>query len=243
VNLIDQIDKSKLPKHVAVIMDGNGRWAKKQNLNRIFGHKNGITAVREICEASAELGIKYLTLYSFSKENWQRPKAEVDALMSLLIETINSELKTLMENKIRLRTIGDMNNMPENVVNHINKAKEKTATNDRMDLFLALNYGARWEITEAAKQISIDTINGDLDLEHLDENMFGNYLSTGGIDDPELLIRTGGERRISNFLLWQISYAELYFTEVLWPDFRKADYYKAIVDFQSRNRRFGKIID
>lgn len=235
-----QINSAKLPAHIAIIMDGNGRWAQQRGMKRIWGHQNGVKAVRETAEAAAEIGIQYLTLYSFSKENWNRPEEEVNALMSLLVETINSEMRTLMDNDIRLRVIGNMNSFRSDVTENLNKAIDKTSSNERMDLVLALNYSAEWEITEAAQQLAQKVKNQEYEPEDITKEVFANHLTTAGMDDPELLIRTGGEQRVSNFLLWQISYAELYFTDVLWPDFRKADFYKSLVEFQSRRRKFGK---
>ncbi len=240
MDLKKQIDTSRLPVHVAVIMDGNGRWAKQKGNQRIFGHKNGVVAVREVIEAAAELGIPYVTLYAFSKENWQRPKTEVKGLMTLLVSTIHSEVKTLMKNNIRLCVIGDIDSLPKNVAAELNQAIQQTSNNTGLGLVLALSYGARWEILRAVKRIAADKNLSDADIENLDESTFEKHLSTAGIPDPELLIRTGGEQRISNFLLWQLSYAELFFTNTLWPDFRKSHFYEAIIDFQSRERRFGK---
>jgi len=235
------IDKSLLPKHVAVIMDGNGRWAKSKGMPRVFGHKNGVTAVREICEAAAEIGIEHLTLYAFSTENWNRPAIEVNALMSLLVETIKAEVKTLNDNNIKLNTIGDISHLPEKSKNALEKAINDTANNDRMTLHLALNYSARWEITQATKSIAEKVKNNIIQPEDITQEVFASHLNTHNIPDPELLIRTSGEYRISNYLLWQIAYAELYFTPVFWPDFRKANLYEALIDFQGRERRFGKI--
>lgn len=235
-----KIDFTRLPQHVAVIMDGNGRWAKKRGNLRIFGHKNAVTAVRETVEVAAEIGIKALTLYAFSTENWNRPKDEVSSLMELLVSTIGSELKRLNENKIRLNTIGDFNSLPEKVRKELLKAKELTANNQHMVLNIALSYSSRWEILAASKKIVQDAIDGKLKPEDMTEEAFSSYLQTSGIPDPELLIRTSGEQRISNFLLWQLSYSELYFTDKLWPDFRKQDFIDAILSFQQRERRFGK---
>ncbi len=236
-----QIDREKLPRHIAVIMDGNGRWAKRQGHNRVFGHKHGVTAVRETVEASAELGIQYLTLYAFSTENWSRPKMEVDALMELLVRTIKSEVKTLMKNDIRLAVIGKTDMLPERSRNRLAEAMEETKNNKRMTVVLALSYSSKWEITEAIRQIAEDAKAGKIDPTGINEQTLSDNLSTKGMPDPELMIRTSGEQRISNFLLWQLAYAELYFTETLWPDFRKEHLYEAIVDYQQRERRFGKI--
>ncbi len=239
-DLKSSINLNKLPEHIAIIMDGNGRWAKQFGRIRIFGHQNGVKAVRETTEAAAELGVKYLTLYAFSTENWGRPEAEVNALMTLLVSTIRKEIKTLMDNNIRLTAIGDIEKLPSKCHHELLDAIDKTKGNTRMTLVLALNYSARWEMVKAAKELAEKAKLGNLDPEMIDDEVFSNALSTKGIPDPELMIRTSGEARISNFLLWQIAYAELYFTETLWPDFRKEHLYQAIIDFQSRERRFGK---
>ncbi len=241
MDLKSQIDQNRLPKHVAIIMDGNGRWAKQRGRPRIFGHKQGVTSVRETIEAAAELGIEYLTLYAFSTENWKRPKFETDALMALLLQTINKETKTLNKNNIRLRTIGDIESLPARIRKQLEKAIEDTAGNTQMTLLLALSYSSRWELLNAVKKITGRVQEGELKVEDLNQDVFAQYLETAEVPDPELLIRTSGEYRISNFLLWQIAYAELYFTTKLWPDFRKDDLYKALIDFQNRERRFGKI--
>ncbi len=235
-----KIDPAKLPSHIAIIMDGNGRWAKEKGMPRVFGHRNGVKSVREATESAAELGIKYLTLYAFSTENWNRPETEVNALMSLLVETIKKEIKTLNENKIRLQAIGDLSKLPSKSREALLWAINETETNDRMTLILALNYSARWELVEAARIIASKVQGGELEPSQINDTVFASSLSTKDIPDPELLIRTSGENRISNFLLWQIAYAELYFTPTLWPDFRKENLYEAIVDFQKRERRFGK---
>jgi undecaprenyl diphosphate synthase len=237
----EQIIKDKMPEHVAIIMDGNGRWAKKKGSQRIVGHKNGVTAVRETVEAAAEIGLKYLTLYAFSTENWSRPATEIRGLMALLLATLKSETKTLLENNIRLITIGDLDSLPKNLQRELKNTIEKTSSNTGTTLILALSYSSRWEILNAVKKMGSDIKLGKLLPEQIDQCKFENYLSTGSLPDPELLIRTSGEYRVSNFLLWQIAYAELYFTETLWPDFRKEDFYKAICNFQLRERRFGKI--
>lgn len=240
MTLKQEINKDKLPKHVAIIMDGNGRWAKVQGLDRVEGHKNGVRSVREVTEAGAELGIQYLTLYAFSTENWNRPKAEVDALMELLVETIKNEVSTLNKNNIRLQTIGDTKSLPINCQINLQEAIDSTAQNNGMVLNLALSYSARWEMIEAVKQIAEKVKENELGINDIDAETISNHLTTKNVPDPELLIRTSGETRISNFLLWQIAYAELYFTQTLWPDFRKEDFYQAIFDFQNRERRFGK---
>jgi undecaprenyl diphosphate synthase len=241
MSLKEKIDMNNLPKHVAIIMDGNGRWAKQKGKNRIFGHHNGVVSVRETTEAAAELGIKFLTLYAFSTENWNRPKLEVDALMTLLIQTIKNEVKTLNKNNIRLLAVGDLKSLPGNCYNELQEAIEKTSSNTRMSLVLALSYSSKWEIIEAIKNISAKVKSGEMSIDDINNDVLDSSLSTAGIPDPELLVRTSGEYRISNFLLWQIAYSELYFTNTLWPDFRKEDFYAAIVDYQSRERRFGKI--
>ncbi|NVO19656.1 MAG: isoprenyl transferase [Bacteroidetes bacterium] len=239
-DLLAQVDTTKLPAHVAIIMDGNGRWAQMRGEHRVFGHQNGVDSVRETAEAAAELGIRYLTLYAFSTENWNRPKEEVNALMHLLVITINNEIKTLNENNIRLRAMGNLHCLDKKVKEELNEALDKTSQNTRMDLILALSYSGRWEIVEAAKSIAALVKDGKLKEEKINEKLFASYLNLPEIPDPELLIRTSGEYRISNFLMWQTAYTELYFTPKLWPDFRKNDLYEAIVDYQQRERRFGK---
>lgn len=238
---LSDIDKTKLPRHIAIIMDGNGRWAKQKGKHRIFGHRQGVTAVREVTEAAAEIGIPFLTLYAFSTENWNRPKAEVNALMGLLISTIHKEVKTLNKNKIRLRAIGNLKSLPYKCYRELSNAIQKTSGNTRLTLVLALSYSSKWEIVDAVKRISEKVCKKEISLGDINEKIFESHLNTNGIPDPELLIRTSGEQRISNFLLWQIAYAELYFTEKLWPDFRKNDLYEALAEYQSRERRFGKI--
>ncbi|MEA3477284.1 MAG: isoprenyl transferase [Bacteroidota bacterium] len=240
MTLKDKIDLERLPRHIAIIMDGNGRWAKMRGKPRTFGHKSGVKSVRESTEAAAELGVEYLTLYAFSTENWKRPKFEIDALMHLLLQTINNETETLNKNNIRLNAIGNLDNLPSNIHKGLMRIIDDTAGNDRMTLTLALSYSSRWEIVETLKKLALQVKNKQLNIEDLDQEMFASYLATANIPDPELLIRTSGEYRISNFLLWQIAYAELYFTPKLWPDFRKEDLYEAIVDYQGRERRFGK---
>ena len=233
---MEKIDTNNLPKHIAITMDGNGRWAKSKGKLRIFGHKNGVKAVRDTVEGAAEIGIEYLTLYAFSSENWNRPEKEVNALMTLLVSAINKETKTLMDNNIRLSSIGDINKLPSKAQKELQEAITKTKDNTRMTLVLALSYSGRGEIINAVKNI----IKDRKEPEEINEATFQQYLTTKSVPDPELLIRTSGEYRISNFLLWQIAYSELYFTETLWPDFRRADLYKAILNYQSRERRFGK---
>ncbi len=236
-----QVNLEKLPRHVAIIMDGNGRWAKQHGKARVFGHKNGVTSVREVTEGAAELGIEYLTLYAFSTENWKRPATEVEALMLLLVQTLGREVATLNKNNIRLQAIGDISKLPPRTKKALLKGIEDTKHNDRMTLVLALNYSGKWEILEAAKKLSEEVEKGNLKTEDINDELFSNALSTQGIPDPELLIRTSGETRLSNFLLWQLAYAEFYFTPVFWPDFRKKHFVQAIIDYQQRERRFGKI--
>ncbi len=233
------IDKNKLPKHIAIIMDGNGRWAQRYGKPRVFGHRNGVKSVREVTEASAELGIKYLTLYAFSKENWKRPIMEVNTLMKLFVITVSKELSTLNKNNIRLKAIGDLSSLPKETHQALLDAMESTKNNDRMTLVLALNYSSRWELTEMAKILSKDVSQGLLSSEDITESDIEERLCTSTFPDPELMIRTSGEHRISNFLLWQLSYAELVFSDTLWPDFKKEDLYECILDFQRRERRFG----
>lgn len=239
----ENIDLSNLPRHIAVIMDGNGRWARKQGAARIFGHRNAIQAVKEVTEGCGELGVKYLTLYAFSTENWGRPKEEVDGLMELLVNTIKKEIGTLHENRVRLRTIGDVSHLPANCQNNLKQAIEDTKNNDGLTLQLALSYSGRWEIIEAAKKLAEEASKGVIKPEEIDEHYFSEHLATAGVPDPELLIRTSGELRISNFLLWQIAYSEIYITPTLWPDFRKEDLYEAICAYQKRERRFGKVLN
>ncbi len=234
------VQLSYLPQHVAIIMDGNGRWAKKKGAMRIFGHNNAIKSVRDTAEAAAELGIKYLTLYAFSTENWNRPKDEVNALMALLIKTIGSETKTLNKNNIKLNTIGNTAELPLDCQNELFEAIENTKNNTGLTLTLALSYSGRWEIAQAAKLIAYKVKNDELKLEDINEAEFSKYLCTYPMPDPELMIRTSGELRISNYLLWQLAYTELYITDILWPDFNKENFYEAIIDFQKRERRFGK---
>ena len=234
------INSEKLPSHVAIIMDGNGRWARQRNLDRIFGHQQGVNAVRNVIEAASELQIKFLTLYAFSTENWGRPNEEVSALMGIMIDSLNKETDTLLKNNILLRTIGDLGRLAGDVRERLFETIKLTSGCTGLNLVVALSYSSRWEITEAARRISAEVISGKLDPVTFNETDFEKYLTTYGIPDPELMIRTSGELRISNFLLWQLAYTELYFTEKLWPDFGKEDFYNAIIDFQKRERRFGK---
>ena len=236
----EEINKDNIPNHVAIIMDGNGRWAKQKGKLRMFGHKNGVKAVQATIEASAKIGIKFITLYAFSTENWNRPKLEVSALMNLLIDTIKQEVKTLNKNKIRLMAIGDLTSLPKKAQDKLQTAIDETAANTKMTLVLALSYSSKSEITEAVKNIAQQVKAGDLDIESINESTINNVLYTKEIPDPELMIRTSGEHRISNFLLWQLAYSELYFTSKLWPDFREEDLYDALICYQRRERRFGK---
>jgi undecaprenyl diphosphate synthase len=234
------IDRSKLPKHVAIIMDGNGRWAKERGQDRVYGHHEGVLSVREIVNTSAEIGIEYLTLYAFSTENWNRPKAEVDALMELLVNTIRKEIEDLRKNNVRLHIIGDFESLPAICQKELNEAKEITAMNTGLNLILALSYSSRQEIIRATKKIADSVAKGEMKVEDINEETFHDRLDTAAFPDPELMIRTSGEYRISNYLLYQLAYAELYFTNVHWPDFRKNDLYEALLNYQQRERRFGK---
>lgn len=235
----DKIDTSRLPEHIAIIMDGNGRWAKDHNKPRVYGHKHGVKSVRNIVEGAGEIGLKYLTLYAFSTENWNRPKIEVTALMQLLVNTISREVESLNSNNVRLMAIGDLKSLPNNCNDELNRAIEKTKNNTGLTVVLALSYSAKWEIIEAVKSIAKASVEGRINIDEISVEKFDQYLQTKNIPNPELLIRTSGEHRISNFLLWQIAYAELFFTNKLWPDFRKEDLFEAIVNFQNRERRFG----
>ena len=237
---ITQIDKERLPRHIAIIMDGNGRWAKKQGMARMFGHKQGVETVHNITVAATKLGIEYLTLYTFSTENCNRPKEEVDALMTLLVDTIAKETPTLMSNNVRLETIGDINRLPEGTRQKFLGCIEQTSRNTGLTMVLALSYSARWEITEAMREAVRRAQNGALRAEEVNEQLVSSLMTTANIPDPDLLIRTSGEYRISNFLLWQLAYSELYFSDCLWPEFTEEEFYKAIVDYQKRERRFGK---
>ena len=236
----EQLTTDRLPEHVAIIMDGNGRWAKKQGLARVFGHQKGVETVHEITTAAAELGLKYLTLYTFSTENWNRPQEEVDAIMTLLVETIAKERPTLMKNNVRLLTIGDTNRLPDEARKKYLQLIEDTAGNTGLSLVLALSYSSRWEITEATKRIARKIENGELRAEDITEQTLTDNMTTAAIPDPDLLIRTSGEYRISNFLLWQLAYSEMYFTDCYWPEFTREEFYKALVDYAQRERRFGK---
>lgn len=236
----NKIDKSKLPQHIAIIMDGNGRWAKGLGKLRVFGHKNGVTAVREVLEGAIEIGVTHLTLYAFSSENWNRPKLEVKALMELLINSLNKELPTFQENGVRVNAIGSLKQLPENCQKTLKDTIELTKNNTRCVLTLALSYGSRDEIIEAAKKIALKVSNKELSVNDIDENVISENLMTNGMPDPDLMIRTSGEQRISNFLLWQLAYTELWFSPKLWPDFTREDLFQAVYDYQNRERRFGK---
>lgn len=240
MTLKEQIDIERLPQHIAVIMDGNGRWAKKHGMPRLFGHQSAVQSVREVIEGCAELGVGYLTLYAFSTENWNRPSDEVKGLMTLLSQTIKKETETLRKNNIRLNVIGDIDRMPQDVRDEMLAAMETVGKGERMELNIALSYSGRWDITNAARHMAQAAKDGSLDPNSITEELVSSYLSTAGRPDPELLIRTSGELRISNFLMWQLAYSELYFTDKYWPDFRKDDLYQAILDYQRRERRFGK---
>lgn len=243
MSLKEKIDMEKLPRHIAIIMDGNGRWAKEQGQDRLFGHFHGVESVRNIVEGCAELGIGYLTLYAFSTENWDRPVEEVTGLMELLVDTIRKEVATLNKNNIKLHVIGDMNMLPDYARNELKEALDETSHNTGLNLVMALSYSSRWEIVNAIKNIAADVKAGKLQPYEIDQDSIKDYLATKEFPDPELMVRTSGEYRISNFLLYQLAYAELYFTQVRWPDFRKENLYEAIIDFQQRERRFGKTGD
>jgi undecaprenyl diphosphate synthase len=240
-DLKENLDFNNIPSHVAIIMDGNGRWAKKHGQERLFGHLNGVDSVRESLKAATEIGVKYLTLYAFSTENWSRPKEEVDGLMNLLVESITNEIDELDENGVRLHAIGNIKELPSNCYSSLKTAISRTKKNDKINLILALNYSSKWEIVESIKCIASDIQSGKIRVDDINETLFSSKLSTKDFPDPELMIRTSGEHRISNFLLWQLAYAEFYFTETHWPDFRRKDFIKAILAFQSRERRFGMV--
>ncbi len=240
MSLLDQVDKSRLPRHIAIIMDGNGRWAREHGKDRLFGHYHGVESVRDIVEGCAELGIEYLTLYAFSTENWDRPEYEVVGLMELLVTTIRNEVESLKKNNIRLHVIGDLSLMPVYARKELEEALEMTKENTGLNLVMALSYSGRWELMNAVKSIAWEVKQGTLEVEEIDHNTLQKYLCTSDFPDPELMIRTSGEYRISNFLLYQLAYAELYFTSVRWPDFRKENLYEALIDYQKRERRFGK---
>lgn len=235
-----ELDPQRIPRHVAIIMDGNGRWAKRHGLARMFGHRQGVDTVHQITEVAAEIGVEYLTLYAFSTENWNRPQEEVDALMALLVDTIAKETPTLMKNNVRLSIIGDLRRLPDLARQRFEECIAQTASNTGLNLVVALSYSSRWEIVNAMREVAKDVQSGKLRQECIDEETISGYMTTKNIPDPDLLIRTSGELRISNFLLWQLAYTELYFTTCLWPDFSKEDFLAAIKDYQQRERRFGK---
>jgi len=240
MSLREKINTAKLPVHVAIIMDGNGRWARQRGMERNFGHEQGVNAVRQVIECAAELGLKYLTLYTFSTENWNRPDNEISALMRIMVQSLNNETDTLLKNNVRLTAIGDLDRLADDVRMRLNETIKLTSSAKGLTLVVALSYSSRWEIVEAARKLSEDVTNGIIDPSQISEEDFERYLTTSGFPDPELMIRTSGELRISNILLWQLAYAELYFSELLWPDFGKEDFYRAIIDYQKRERRFGK---
>ena len=235
-----QLDPNRIPKHVAIIMDGNGRWAQKKGELRIFGHTNGVDSVREALTAAVEIGVQYLTLYAFSTENWNRPQQEIAALMDLLVQSIYNEIDELNNKGVKLETIGDVEILPKSCQNALIDAKKKTRDNQKITLILALSYSSRREISHAIQKMTKEVVDGNLKSEAINEDLISSYLSTANYPDPELLIRTSGENRVSNFLMWQLAYTELYFTKILWPDFKKKNFYKAIFDYQKRERRFGK---
>lgn len=239
-DIIAKIDKTRIPQHIAIIMDGNGRWAKSQSQERVFGHQQGVEAVRRVMKAAAEAGVKYLTLYTFSTENWNRPKEEVDALMSLMVSAVHNELESLKENQVRLKAIGDLNALPSECYKELQRALDETATDTGLTVVLALSYSGRNELTHAAKQIALKVKNGQLDPEEMTMETVSKHLYDSEIPDPDILIRTGGEYRISNFLLWQSAYSEFFFLPIMWPEFQKEDLWQVILDYQSRERRFGK---
>lgn len=239
-NIVGQIDKSRVPQHIAIIMDGNGRWAQQQNQERIFGHQHGVEAVRRTIEAAAEAGVKYLTLYTFSTENWKRPKEEVEALMNILVSSIRGETANLMENNVRMMAIGDIESLPAICQDELQSIIDTTAANTGLTVVLALSYGSRQELTQAVRRIAKKVSENDLSWDEVDESLIKEYLYTRVIPDPDILVRTGGEIRVSNFLLWQLAYTEFFFPPVMWPDFQKEDLWQIIIDFQSRERRFGK---
>jgi undecaprenyl diphosphate synthase len=240
MSLREQINTDKLPVHVAIIMDGNGRWARQRGMERNLGHEQGANAVREVIECASEIGLKYLTLYTFSTENWRRPDDEISALMRIMVQSLNNETETLIKNNVRLWVVGDLQRLAEDVRARLFETIRLTSSANGLNLVVALSYSSRWEIVEAARKLADDVINNKIASSQIDEVAFEKYLTTYGIPDPELMIRTSGELRISNFLLWQLAYTELYFTDQLWPDFGKEDFYKAVLDYQKRERRFGK---
>ena len=240
MGLKEQIDANRIPQHVAIIMDGNGRWAKSKELDRIFGHREGVDSVDKVMEAASDLGVKYITLYAFSTENWNRPDTEVNALMEILSEALKKYIEKISQNNVRLMVIGDKSRLSKVTLSNLSEAEKMTEGNTGLTMILAISYSSRWEIVEAAKRIAAEVKTGALDVEAINEQIFSNHLATAGIPDPDLLVRTSGELRISNFLMWQLSYSELYFTPVSWPEFKKEQFFEAIIDYQKRERRFGK---
>lgn len=240
MSLLNNIDLKRLPKHVAIIMDGNGRWAKMRGLERYFGHSEGVVSVKKIIEAASKLGVKYMTLYTFSTENWKRPEEEIQALMGLLVQAINQETAHLMEHNIRLTAIGDLSRLPEDAKVSLNECMEATASNTGVTVALALSYSSRWEITNAIKEIAQMVVNNEMSIDQINDKVISSHLTTHNLPDPDLLIRTGGEKRISNFMLWQLSYTELFFSDKFWPEFREEEFYEAILEFQNRERRLGR---
>lgn len=240
MSLLNNIDLKRLPKHVAVIMDGNGRWAKMRGLERYFGHSEGVVSVKKIIEAASKLGVEYMTLYTFSTENWKRPEEEIQALMGLLVQAINQETAHLMEHNIRLTAIGDLSRLPEDAKVSLNECMEATASNTGVTVALALSYSSRWEITNAIKEIAQMVVNNEMSIDQINDKVISSHLTTHNLPDPDLLIRTGGEKRISNFMLWQLSYTELFFSDKFWPEFREEEFYEAILEFQNRERRLGR---
>jgi len=236
----DQLNKDNIPKHVAIIMDGNGRWAQQKGEHRVFGHTQGVESVREALTAAGEIGVEFLTLYAFSTENWNRPKEEIDALMDLLVKTISLEVESLNENGVKLQVIGDIESLPESCRTALDKCIEDTQNNSKVTLILALSYSSKWEIQNAIKNIALDIKSNTIKPDEIDEDLINSYMNTSNFPDPELLIRTSGECRISNFLLWQLAYTELHFIETLWPDFKKENFFEAVYNYQQRERRFGK---
>ena len=240
MDLKEQIDVNRIPRHVAIIMDGNGRWAKSKGLARIFGHREGVDSVDKVMEAASDLGVKYITLYAFSTENWNRPEMEVNALMEILSEALKKYIEKISKNNVRLMVIGDKSRLSQVTLSNLSEAERMTEKNTGLTMVLAISYSSRWEILEATKRIASEVKAGTLSVDDIDEKVFSNHLATAGIPDPDLLIRTSGELRISNFLMWQLSYSELYFTPVSWPEFKKEQFLEAIIDYQKRERRFGK---
>ena len=241
MDLKEQINMERIPQHVAIIMDGNGRWAKSKGLDRIFGHREGVDSVDKVMEAASDLGVKYITLYAFSTKNWNRPEQEVNALMEILSQALKKYIEKISKNNVRLMVVGDKSRLSQLTLSNLSEAEKMTEMNTGLTMILAISYSSRWEIVEAAKRIASEVKAGSLNVDQIDENVFSDHLATAGIPDPDLLIRTSGELRISNFLMWQLSYSELYFTPVSWPEFKKEQFFEAIIDYQKRERRFGKI--